>query len=114
MKKKYFPFLTILFVFVFSFCSSDKEVFTEKPKNDQEGIPDSNIEDGFTLLPKNHIPNSDLYLEGGLLINQNDNSQFNKINRKWQGIPSVGKDRSGNLFCGWVSGDALEKEMKII
>lgn len=102
MEKKYFPFLTILFVFVFSFCSSDKDFISDKPSADIDKPPVYPGDD-FTLFPKDHIPNSDLYLEGRILQNQSNNPKFVLSARKWQGIPSIGKDRSGNLYVAWIA-----------
>ena len=110
MKKKYFPFFTIFFVFVFSFCSSDKEAFTEKPPIDVDLTlkPTDYVGQDFTLLPKDHILDSDIYLRGGILQDQSFNTKYNVSKRTWQGIASIGMDRWGTLFAAWISGGKWE------
>lgn len=101
MKKKLFS-LSVVFLFIFTYCSSEKDSLVDHP--DGTDKPGDTIEGEFTLLPKNHVPNSDLYIEGGILINQDNNSKFSVISRSWQGIPSIGKDISGNFYTAWVTG----------
>jgi hypothetical protein len=112
MNKKYLLILSVLFVLVFTFCSTDKDPFSEKPPIDidtnKPPIPSYPGQD-FTLLPKDHVPNSDLYVEGKILQNQENNPKFMLSNRRWQGIPSIGKDRLGNLYAGWISGGHEEE-----
>ncbi|WP_281637491.1 sialidase family protein [Flavobacterium marginilacus] len=99
MQKKH---LFILLLFIFTYCSSEKDSFSEKPPIDSN--KPSFPGDDFTLLPKDHVPDSDLYIEGEILQNQSANPKFMLSTRKWQGIPSIGKDRSGNLYVAWISG----------
>ncbi|QOG04121.1 sialidase family protein [Flavobacterium sp. MDT1-60] len=110
MKKKYFPILSILFVFVFTFCSSDKDAFTEKTPIDLDltSKPTNYFGQDFTLLPQDNVSNSDLNIEGGILQDQNSNPKYNQTKRTWQGIPSIGKDRWGTLYATWISGGKWE------
>jgi hypothetical protein len=101
MHKIIFLLLFPFYLFLFSSCSINKESYTET--NISNSIVDIS-EPGFTLFKKNHVPNSDKYDEGGILLNQNYNSNYNQSSRVWQGIPSIGKDRSGNLYTAWVTG----------
>lgn len=98
-------------IFIFTCCSSDKE-FVQNieplPTENSTERPGDTIGEGFTLLPSGHITDSDLYVGGGILQNQNTNSKYNKKNRIWQGIPSIGKDRIGNLYAVWASGGIWE------
>lgn len=104
MKKKYIIFPFIFVIFTLTFCSSEKDSFSEKPPI---GIDKpSNCPGGdFTLFPKDHVANSDIYGEGEILQNQDNNPKFAIRTRKWQGIPSIGKDGSGNLFVAWLAGN---------
>lgn len=88
---------------MFTYCSTDRDYFSNKPSNISYCNLNDSLEDGFTLLPKNHVPDSDLYLEGEILQNQNSNPKFMLSKRKWQGIPSIGKDRFGNLYVAWIA-----------
>ncbi len=108
MKKKYFLILSILFVF--TFCSSDKDVFKEIQPIDLDltNKPTNYFGQDFTLLAQNHVSDSDLNIEGGILQDQNSNPKYNKTKRTWQGIPSIGKDRWGTLYATWISGGKWE------
>jgi hypothetical protein len=103
MKKKYLFTLSVLCLFIFTYCSTEKEYLTDKPNNGLTDKPDNCLETDFTLLPKNHVPDSDLYVEGEILQNQSSNPKFMLSTRKFQGVPSIGKDRSGNLYVGWIA-----------
>jgi hypothetical protein len=109
MKKKYSSILSILFIFVFAYCSSDKDSFSEKPPIDVSKPP-VHSEDDFTLLPKDHVLDSDLYLEGTILQNQTSNPKFRLSGRKFQGMPSIGKDRLGNLYVTWIASTDCVRE----
>ncbi|MHC0441178.1 sialidase family protein [Flavobacterium sp. 3-210] len=93
-----------------SSCSSEKDITSEKPpvSTDLTSKPTSYIGQDFTLLPENHVPDSDLYVEGGLLQNQENNAKYNKSLRTWQGIPSIGADKWGNLYSTWITGGKWE------
>ncbi|MEN2413837.1 sialidase family protein [Flavobacterium mesophilum] len=103
--RKILPVFFVFFVLFFSFCSSEKDPVsnTGKPPVDTTN-PEDTTEKGFTLLPKNLALKSDLYLEGGILLDQNDNPKYNISGRTWQGIPSIGKDNLGYLYAAWVTG----------
>ncbi|PJJ11106.1 BNR repeat protein [Flavobacterium sp. 1] len=101
MKKNYFTFLYLFLIFIFTYCSSEKDSFSEKPPIDNNKSP---TEEAFTLFPKDHVPNSDLYGEGEILQNQSDNPKFLLSTRKWQGVPSIGKDKFGNLYVAFLAG----------
>jgi hypothetical protein len=103
MQKKYLTVLSFVVIFAFSYCSSDKDSFSEKPTIDISK-PLVYPEEDFTLFLKNHVPNSDLYVEGGILQNQENNAKFSIPARKWQGVPSIGMDKFGNLFVAWLAG----------
>lgn len=103
MKKRTFLTVLIIFNFIFVSCSSEKDSSTNIPQNVDNKSPHYFGED-FTLLAKDHIPNSDLYEEGGILQNQSDNVRFLKTSRKWQGVPTIGKDVLGNLYAAWITG----------
>ena len=90
-KKKYLFIVSVLCMFTFTYCS---EFFIKPP---------TTFEDQFTLFSKDHSPNSELYGEGTILQNQNDNPKFMLSARNWQGIPSIGKDRFGNLYVAWLA-----------
>jgi len=45
-------------------------------------------------------------LEGSIMESQELNTTF--VKRTWQGIPSIGKDRQGNLYVAWYSGGTGE------
>lgn len=107
MIKKYLLTLSSLFILTFTYCSTDKDVFSEKPPIDTNKPP-GHHDEGFTLLPKNHVSDSDVYGEGEILQNQSSNPKFMLSTRKWQGIPSIGKDTLGNLYAGWISGGSGE------
>jgi len=103
--------LLVLFVFsMFSSCSSEKDPTLEKPPVSTEltSKPTSYFGQDFTLLPENHVVDSDLYVEGGLLQNQENNAKYNKSLRTWQGIPSIGADKWGNLYSAWITGGKWE------
>nr|WP_315199379.1 sialidase family protein [uncultured Flavobacterium sp.] len=102
-KIKYLNILSIFLMLVYASCSTEKDSFSEKPPIDNAGKPPTTIEDEFTLFPKDHVPDSDLYGEGTILQNQNDNPKFMLSARNWQGIPSIGKDRLGNLYVAWLA-----------
>lgn len=105
MQKTTLFIISFFSLFIFTYCSADKEPSSDinisKPPVDEVGdVP----EVGFTLLRKNHVLNSDKYIEGGILLNQDNNLNFNQSARVWQGIPSIGIDRSGNFYAAWVTG----------
>jgi hypothetical protein len=108
MQKKYLLILSVLFLYFFTSCSSDKDLLSDKPSDDLTVKSDDYIGQDFTLLPQGHVPDSDVYIEGGILQNQGSNLNYNRTNRKWQGIASVGKDRLGNLYAAWISGGIWE------
>jgi hypothetical protein len=103
MKKKYLSILSVFLMLFFAYCSSEKDSFSEKPPIDTGNKPDSYPGENFTLFPEGHVPNSDLYGEGTILQNQNDNPKFVLSARNWQGISSIGKDRLGNLYVAWLA-----------
>lgn len=103
MQKKHF-FILLLLVCIS--CSSEKDFSSEKPPVDTSKPP-SYPEDGFTLFLKDHVPNSDIYGEGEILQNQNANPKYSIASRKWQGVPSIGKDKLGNLFVAWLAGSCF-------
>lgn len=102
--------LLVFSVLIFSNCSADKETVSNvsKPPIDIPVEQGDTIGEGFTLLPQEHILNSDLYIGGGILQNQSGNPKYNKSSRNWQGISSIGKDRLGFLYSAWVSGGLWE------
>lgn len=109
MKKKYLILLSIFTILAFTCCSVDRDSFSEKPTPiDTHKPPTSYPGDNFDLFLKDHIVNSDVYGEGEILQNQNNNPRFLFSKRKWQGIPSIGEDRLGNLYAGWISGGTGE------
>lgn len=94
MQKNYL--FILVFLLIFTGCSSDKD-----------SLPNKNngyIEQSFTLLAKDHIPDSDLYIDGGILQSPSDDAMFDKDSRVWQGMPSIGKDNMGNLYAAWITG----------
>lgn len=103
MNQKCLFILSVLSMFTFTYCSIEKDSFIEKPPIFDAGKPTTTIEDGFTLFPKDHVPDSELYGEGTILQNQNNNPEFKLSNRNWQGIPSIGKDKFGNLYVAWLA-----------
>lgn len=105
MKKKSFLIGIIIFIFVFVSCSSEKDPSTNNtPQNNIDNKPSHYFGEDFTLLAKDHTQNSDLYLEGGILQDQSNNPKFLKSTRKWQGVPTIGKDILGNLYAAWITG----------
>jgi hypothetical protein len=109
MQKKYLFILSILFTFIYTCCSSDKDFLVDnKPSDDLTVKNNDYIGQDFTLLSQGHVSDSDVYIEGGILQNQDGNLTYNRTNRKWQGIASVGKDRLGNLYAAWISGGKWE------
>lgn len=114
MKKKYLIILSFFLLLVFTYCSAEKDSFSEKPPIDTSKPPidttKPQAEEGFTLLPKDHVPNSDLYGEGEILQNQSTNPKYMLSTRKFQGIPSIGKDRLGNLYVGWIASSGCAGE----
>ncbi|MFY8005534.1 MAG: sialidase family protein [Chitinophagaceae bacterium] len=88
--KKLLFFITIIFLIT---TACNKKVVTSPVI-----LPESN----FTLLQKDHIPESDNYVRGGILLNQENNPRF--MERQWQGTPSIGRDRNKVLYAGWISG----------
>jgi hypothetical protein len=106
MRKLSISILPLILIFFFIHCSSEKDVFSENVTNHVGSKPASMpvIKEDFTLLAKDHVLDSDLYLEGGILQNQNANDKFLKSIRKWQGMPTIGKDRLGNLYAAWITG----------
>jgi hypothetical protein len=103
MKNNCLFILSVVVTFTFTYCSSDKDSFSEKPPVDISK-PSSNPDNDFTLFPKDHVPNSDLYDVGQISQNQSSNPKFMLSTRKWQGVPSIGKDKFGNLFVAWLAG----------
>jgi hypothetical protein len=105
MKKNYSLALSVLYMFFFTYCSTEKDSFSEKPIDIDTNKPSAPSYPGedFTLLPKDHVPDSDLYVEGEILQNQDDNPKFMLSKRKFQGMPSIGKDRVGNLYVTWIA-----------
>jgi len=65
-------------------------------------VAESKIGLDFNLLEDKNSLDTKLYLEGGILKDQDSNFFFK--NRTWQGTPSIGMDRNKNLFVGWISG----------
>jgi hypothetical protein len=108
MQKKYLFILSILFIFFYTCCSSDKDFLSDKPSDDLTVKNNDYVGQDFTLLPLDHVPDSDVYIEGGILQNQDGNLKYNRSNRTWQGMPSLGKDRLGNLYAAWISGGKWE------
>jgi hypothetical protein len=108
MKKKHLFVLSIISTFLFFSCSSEKEVFSDSPVSAITNKIEDYIGQDFTLLEKDHVPDSDLYIEGAILQEQYNNSKYNKDNRTWQGMPSIGKDKFGNLYTAWISGGKWE------
>lgn len=109
MKKKYLSILCVVFFF-FTFCSTERDSFLEKPiETNNPAAPNYPGED-FTLLPKDHVSDSDLYVEGEILQNQDDNPKFMLSKRKFQGMPSIGKDRLGNLYVTWIASTDCVRE----
>lgn len=103
MKK--IPFLILLLiVLIFTNCSSEKDSSNNIPTNNIENKPPHYFGEDFTLFAKDHIQDSDLYIEGGILQDQNSNPKFLKSTRKWQGVPTIGKDILGNLYAAWITG----------
>jgi len=102
----------ILFAFfvLFAYCSTDKDLVITEPETEKPPIdkPQDTTGEGFTLLPYGHVPDSDSYIDGGILQDQNSNPKYNREGRTWQGIPSIGKDKTGNLYATWISGGADE------
>nr|WP_315147246.1 sialidase family protein [uncultured Flavobacterium sp.] len=110
MKKKHLFLLSVLGMLALSNCSADKDTISENPRVDNGGKPTTPIEDEFTLFPKDHVPDSDVYGLGEILQNQNSNPKYKLSTRKFQGIPSIGKDRFGNLYVGWVASSGCAAE----
>jgi hypothetical protein len=102
MRKKYLMIPFIFVLFTLTFCSSEKDSFSVKPPVGTDK-PSNYPGEDFTLFPKDHVPNSDIYGEGTILQNQNDNPKFMLSARNWQGIASIGKDRLGNLYVAWLA-----------
>jgi len=103
MIKKYLFTFSVLCILLFTYCSTEKDLGTYTPPGGSTDKPSDCSETDFTLLPKNHIPDSDLYIEGEILQNQSANPKFMLSKRRFQGIPSIGKDRFGNLYAAWIA-----------
>jgi hypothetical protein len=114
MINKYLLTLCTLFLLVFTYCSTEKDFSSANPTNGGGNKPPTYVGEDFTLLAKDHVPNSDLYVEGEILQNQSNNPKFMLSTRRWQGIPSIGKDRLGNFYTAWISGGDGENNVNYI
>lgn len=109
MFRKKTLFQLFFLLFIFTSCTTEKDVFTDPTStNPPKELPIDTLGQDFTLLANGHVLDSDLYVGGGILQNQSDVSKYNKSNRTWQGIASIGKDRLGNLYAAWISGGIWE------